>query len=456
MIIDSIHFTTPESPRTPPRPPSSKPWLRETTNEQTQKSLEAPTPRKARRVVNKHETASGIRGEHDCKTINIDHVVEKVRARLFFSLSRFAETYAFNCITTRGKTHINGSSAPCEGRCHAAHAAFSCKLYDDIFEVVRNALLEKGFSQLDPAYRGYLTRRFDLSKRDIRYLNSENQEDRLVIIDQLASILTPREMRMTFSGTSVELQRGSTFENPAFSNHFDSSAEPDMRLLEDELDAECRLETKTPVEATLKLQEGYRKFVTNAIVNLNEDLNRLDNLQDAWNAMIACQKTLSHGITDDAFESYLEAVDNYLAAHKARFIKPKPSGTASLKDLKEYLKNTQSPAVLREIQASRNALYFELSNHHLQIPTDSEDQFTNAITEVEGRLTEAYTQLDALNHTEQDFKTMMKYGFGKMNEEGIVITPDKTALGEAFVDLIPKASKNNRKRDLTGDFIHTF
>ncbi len=456
MTIYPIHFPAPESPRTPPRPTASKPWLRETTNVQTQKSQEAPTPRKARRVVNIHETASGIRGEHDCTTINTAHVFEKVRARLFLSLSRFAETYAFNCITTRGKTHINGSSAHCEGRCHAAHAAFSCKLYDDIFEVVRNALLESGFSQLDPAYRGYLTRRFDLSKKDIQHLDSENQNDRLVIIDRLASILTPREKRMTFSGTSVELQRGVTFENPAFSNHFDSSAEPEMRELEDELDAECRLETKTPVEATLKLQEGYRKFVTDAIRNLNEDLNHLDNLHEAWNAMIACQKTLSHGITDDAFEAYLAAVDNYLAAHKARIIKPKPPGTASLKDFKEYLKNTQSPTVLREIQANRYALYFELGQNHLQIPTDSEEQFTNAITEVEGRLTEACYQLDALNHTEQDFKTMMKYGFGKMNEEGIVKTPDKQALGEAFVDLIPKAGKKNRKRDLTGDFIHTF
>ncbi|MBS0629533.1 MAG: hypothetical protein JSS30_04830 [Verrucomicrobia bacterium] len=439
----SDHFELPETPFTPEKPSLWKRALRDSTNEQTKASQEKPTPRKPRKVAKIEDTATLIRDDHDCKSIDTALVVEKVRARLFFSLSRFAESYAFNCLTTRGKTHINGAHAHCGG-CHAAHAAFSCKLYDDIFDIVRTALFTNCFSQLMPAYQGYLTRRFGLSTKEIKRLNSENQNDRLKTFDRLASTLTAREKRMTFSGTAFELQRGSTFQGPIFSNHLDSSIEAHMRKIEDELDLECARENKTPVDATIELQESYRAFVLNAIKNMHVDLANLDNLKEAWDAMIACQKALSADSSDEAFESYLNAIDDYLLAHQIRFKKVKEPGTASLENLEWYLRNTQSPYVLRELQGNRDRLYFELSDHHLKIDSDSEEQFTEAITEVEGRLTEAHAQLDSLNHTEKDFKLMLKYGFGKLNDAGVVITPDKARLGQAFVDLIPEGTNTTR------------
>lgn len=463
-------FAVPETPKkkakgenAPETPPSTNSTLssygfREITNEQTKKSkLKAesePTPKKTRAVLPAELTASKVREDgHDCIKLDTQNIHDKVTARLVLSLDRFALTYSFHCKTTRGITHLNGAQSSCGG-CHAAHAALSGKLYDNILEVVKAALCEKEFNQLAPSYQGYLKRRFELTEKDLQNLSSENQDDRISTFDKHASTLSGHEKKRSFIGTDAEFQRNVTFENRIASNHFDSFLESKLRKLEDELDEECRLGNKTPIEALVELQEAYRKTVEKAIQSLRTDLDNLEDLREAWNTLLERQK----GLTPDTFASYLVAVDNYLAAHSVRFKKTKLEGTATLEALEWYLKDNQSPAVLKELQNNRNALYYKLNKRFLKAPEDSDKQFALAQSELEGRLTEACYQLDGLHNSPDDIKKMLKYGYGKKDAAGVVKTPDKSIIAETFNDLPRKGKENkkkaSRKRDLTGDFLN--
>lgn len=447
------------SPKTPTNTSStlSSYSLRDVTNEQTKKSkLKAdtePTPKKTRAVLPAELTASKVREDgHDCTKLDTQNVHDKVTARLVLSLDRFALTYSFHCKTTRGVTHLNGAQSSCGG-CHAAHAALSGKLYDNILEVVKAALCEKEFNQLAPSYQGYLKRRFELTEKDLQNLSSEDQDDRIRTFEKHASKLSGHEKKRSFIGTDAEFQRSVTFENRIASNHFDSFLESKLRKIEDELDEECRLGNKTPIEALIELQESYRKTVENAIQSLKADLDNLENLHEAWKTLLERQK----GLTPATFASYLVAVDNYLAAHRVRFKKTKLEGTATLEALEWYLKDNQSPTVLRELQTNRNASYYKLNKRFLKIPEDSAEQFALAQSELEGRLTEACYQLDGLHNSPDDIKRMLKYGYGKQDEAGVVKTPDKSTIAENFNSLPRKGKENkkkaSRKRDISGDFL---
>lgn len=377
------------------------------------------------------KSASRVRpADHNCKFFDLTHIADKVAARLLFSLSRFSMAYAFNCATKRGRTHINGSRASCGG-CHAAHAALSCKLNDNTRDIVRDHLLEKSFDKLTPIYQKFLKYRFNLSPGDKRALQSENQEVRIKKFDRLVSKLTDPQRKMSFAGTLIEFQRGSTYENPISSNKFDSYLESHLRKLEDTLAERCRLEEITPTEALAILIGEYQKRVTDAIDHLKTDLENLDNLKEAWDNMLKHQN-------QEPFEDYLAAVDNYLEAYFARFKGYKPSGTPGLKGLKSYLMDNQHIHTLTELQKNRTPIYYELHQQHLTIPTDADAQFTEALEEVERRLTEALYQLDGLNKNAAEIEDLFKYSYGKVDENKELKTPTKDQIAKVFLSSLKK------------------
>lgn len=426
--------------------------LRQSTIEKSLQSKTALTPAKGRKIEKIEDTASEIRGPHNCSETNIPLVAAKVNERIQFSLDRFVRNYVFDCSTTRGTTDRNGASSHCGG-CESAHAALSCKLYDDIFIVVQDALKQTPYSQLNPAHKGYLDRRFELSENEIQNLDSNDPTVRSHTFDKLSSTMTAREKRLTFSGTDLDLQRAVVKENRKESNKFDSSIEPRLRSKEDELAASIlNDQTNTPIKTTLKLQDEYRRLAETTCKSLKADWENLQSLQDAWNEMIAGQKALDSGITDAVFESYLLAVDRYLDAYLTRFQQPKPQGIPTLSNFERYLKDNQPLFTLKTLQRIRTQEQFELTRHHLLTPDDADEKFAEALRTTEGRLTEALYQLQNLNKGEGEIKTMLKYGYGKMDENGMVPTPNKEDLRDAYLSKIPRAGKS-KKRDNSGDFI---
>lgn len=409
--------------------------LRDSTNIKSQESkLDAaskPTPVKSRKVMDISASASRIRpAGHNCKLVDISHIADKVAARLLLSLSRFAMAYAFNCQTLRGKTHINGTRSSCGG-CHAAHAALSCKLYDNILEIARTDLLEKSFDELTPIYQRFLQCRFDLSAEDEQALQSENHEVRIEKFDSLASELTSRQRRMSFAGTLIEFMRGSTYENPISSNKFDSYLESRLRPLEDTLAEKCRLEEITPAEALATLLKEYRKLVTDAIDHLKTDLENLDHLHEAWENMLSLQ-------SEEKFEDYLAAIDNYLAAFFTRFKGDKLPGTPGLKEFKTYLMDHQHIHTLKRLQATRSLIYYQENRQHLTMPKDADMKFTQAVEEDEIRLTEALYQFDGLNKSAAEIEDLLKYSYGKKDEKGELQAPTKDQIAKVCLASLQK------------------
>lgn len=419
--------------------------LRDSTNQKTKTSKEEaaskPTPKKSRKPLTPSKSASRFEETHNCKLLNTAHIADKVVARLILSLNRFALAYSFNCETKRGFTQLNGAISSCGG-CHAAHAALSPKLYDSILQVVRTTILEKGFNQLNPAEKGYLTKRFNLSEEDRQKLASEDSITRIETFDEHASKLSDSEKRSSFAGTSADHSRNATFENPISSNRFDSYLEAHLRPLEDDLAEQCCRGDKTPEQALLELQNKYRELLETAIINLHTDLNNLENLHEAWDLLIERQKGLENG--SSIFSSYLEAVANYQTALQLRFQKPKLQGTPSLKWLEEYLKDNQSPQVLKDLfKIVKPAVHFKLNKRFLKTPDDADQQFNKGKEEVERRLTEALHQLDHVQNSPDAVKRMLKYSFGERDSEGLVKTPDKSAMTRRFIELIPQKSDIN-------------
>ncbi len=380
------------------------------------------TPTKSRGLVPLNSTGSEIRAEHNCKMVNGAITTAKVFARQMHSLNRFELASIFHCKTERRKTHLNGAHSSCGG-CQSAHAALSCKLNDNILQIALETLKIKKFSELEPNYQRYLTSRFNLSERQL------NSPDRVRILEKKINSLSEPQKRSSFIGTSVELERAGIYDNPIDCNRFDIYLEATLRPLEDQLAEKCRTGELTPVEALIQLQDEYRRLVLVAIDHLKPDLNRLDDLQEAWDDMIAKQQS-------DDFKSYLPAVDRYLKAFKARF-KDRLSGTPRLTVLKKYLVDTQPRYVLNELRNNKSRDYFELSEHHLQIPTDSAAQFLAARESIERRLTEAYFQLDGLYNTPADIERLLKYSYGKKDKDGVMQLPDKERIGEVFCSVFP-------------------
>jgi len=394
-----------------------------------------PTPVKSRAALSLDKTATRTREKgHDCTLIDTAILAEKVVARLFHSLTRFALDYSFNCETSRETTHINGDHSSCGG-CQAAHAALSCKLYDKIHQIAKASLQEKSFDQLPPEYQGYLNTCFKLTSEDLESLRSEKAEERMAVFKQYADQMDPRKKKMLFSGTSLEWERAGTYENPTSSNRFDCFLERHLRPIEDDLARRCSEGVITPVDALVELQDEYLSLVEKAIPNLQRDVDALKDLQEAWDKMIKLQKE----VTSQNFETYLEAVDQYLSLYKSRFskkAKEESIGIPSLDPLKSYLRDTQSYNTLKTLLKNRNFLFYKTNKHFLKMPAASASEFSKAEKDIERRLSEAENQLEHLQHTRDQIEDMYKYSFGTKDDDGNVRLPTKEEVAEAFLTRI--------------------
>lgn len=409
--------------------------FRDSTNLQRVEAAAKPTPVKSRAALPLDKTATRTRENgHDCTLVDTAILAEKVVARLFHSLTRFALDYSFNCETSRETTHINGDHSSCGG-CQAAHAALSCKLYDKIHQIAKASLQEKSFDQLPPAYQGYLNTCFKLTSDDLASLRSENTDERMDVFELHAELMDPRKKKMLFSGTSLEWERAGTYENPTSSNRFDCFLERHLRPIEDDLARRCSEGEITPVDALVELQDAYCNLVEKAIPNLKADLNSLKDLQEAWDKMIELQKE----VTSQNFETYLEAVDQYLALYKSRFSKKTKAesiGIPSLDSLKSHLRDTQSYNILKNLQKNRNFLFYKTSKHFLKTSQNASEEFSKAEKDIERRLIEAANQIDQLHHTRDQIEDMYKYSFGKQDNDGNLTLPTKEEVAEAFLTRI--------------------
>ncbi len=410
--------------------------FRDSTNIQRVATAAKPTPVKSRAALPLDKTATRTRENgHDCTIVDTAIVAEKVVARLFHSLTRFALDYSFNCETSRKTTHINGAHSDCGG-CHAAHAALSCKLYDKIHAIAKASLQDKSFDQLTPAYQGYLTTCFQLSAENLQTLNSEDISERMAIWEKYDSEFDSRKKKMLFSGTSLEWERGGTYENPASSNRFDCFLERHLRPIEDELAQRCSAGILTPVEALIELQDAYRSLVEKAIPNLKADLDALQDLREAWDEMLECQKKIS----PQNFETYLDAVDRYLAIYNERFKKSKgkeqPIGIPSLSKFKAYLVENQSYKILTELQKNRKFSYYKTNKHFLKDPQDAKEAFSKVEKNIQIRIDEATNQLVQLHHSRDQIEDMYKYSFGEKDDDGNISLPNKDEVAQAFLSRI--------------------
>lgn len=410
--------------------------FRDSTNIQRVEAAAKPTPVKSRSALSPDKTATRTREiGHNCSLVDTAIVAEKIVARLFHSLTRFALDYSFNCETSRETTHINGAHSDCGG-CHAAHAALSCKLYDKIHAIAKATLQERSFDQLSPNYQGYLTTCFQLPAEDLQTLHSEDPSERMEIWEKYDAEFDTRKKKMLFSGTSLEWERGGTYENPASSNRFDCFLERHLRPHEDVLARKCSDDQLTPVEALINLQDEYRGLVEKAIPNLKADLDTLEDLRKAWDEMIECQQK----ITPQDFETYLDAVDKYLSIFNQRFKKSKdkeqPIGIPSLSKLKSYLKDTQSYKTLTELQKNRSSLFYKTNKHFLKAPENAAEAFSKAEKDIQLRIVEALNQLDHLSNSREQIEDMYKYSFGEKDDDGNIPLPTKEEVARAFLSRI--------------------
>jgi hypothetical protein len=415
--------------------------VREITKEKRLATAQKPLPITGRATLSPSKTPTRTRDKkHDCSVLDIDHILNKTAVRLLLSLLRFGFAYAFECSTKRGPTRFNGASSSC-GKCEAAHAALCPSLHDNMLEIISKHLEAKAFDQLDLSKQKYLQARFKLTNEDEKKLSSLNAQERLLHLEQIFSRLTQRERQGTFVGTPTEQIQNSTFENPCASNRLDCSLEKELRALEDTLAEECTKNTKRPRDALLELQAKYCEIVTEAIINLKQDLILIDNLEKAWDQLIASQSQLEALASkpdeqSKEFENYLKSVDNYLKALDARFPKKLPR-TPSLKFLKNYL-SMQSEYILRQIAKKQVLERFNQTPGFLKIPenpSDSKAQFKEAKDEISRRLVEAENQLKVLDKTPDEVKAMEKYLFGEKNEAGVVVTPTKKQTEKSLLNL---------------------
>lgn len=421
---------------------SSKEYEYRDTTRQIRKSSFSRDPVKgtSRKALEPEVTASRIRHEaHDCDVLETDHIVNKVATRLFGSLFRFCLSHSFSCTTSRGRTYMNGARSKCGG-CEAAHATLSPTLYDDILQTITASLHDKPFDQLEEKDQLYIKTRFHLEDSEIELLSSDNQSIRIRTLSTMISRLTSHERKGTFVGTDTERVRNATYENPRDSNRFDCHLERHLRPIEDQLADECRLSTKTPMEALLSLQGCYKDLVETAIPNLKMQLKWLDHFQMAWEELLISQSSLMHLDPDSAefakeFETYLELVDIYLRASDYLF--SKQSGTPSFKGFKKYINEAQSPYTLKLIAKEKKAVTFQTYLTFLKQPADWKVQFHKAKRSIERRLHEAENQHRVLDQTPDDIKGMLKHLFGTTNTDGKLITPTKEDIAEGILDLVP-------------------
>jgi hypothetical protein len=220
------------------------------------KASQAKTPifKRRRKVLTPTKTASMFTGEnHDCSELNVNHTESKVTARLFFSLFRFAVSYAWECETKRGGTHYNGASSGCHGRCHAAHAALSPALEDNYLQQIGEKVKLVGYEGLSDDEKQYLNSRFIFEPNDYKLLSSKVERIRSDFIERVMSGLEAGKQSGSFVQTPLDYERNVTYEGPAASNRVDCRLEQNLRPLEDELAEKCRVVDALPKEALREL-----------------------------------------------------------------------------------------------------------------------------------------------------------------------------------------------------------
>jgi hypothetical protein len=424
--------------------------FRDNTKEQSAVAS-AVTPRKSsRQVLTPSKSGSLVQDEgHDCDHLNTDHIVSKVAARLFHSLFRFTLSHAFNCLTRRGPTHLNGARSTCGG-CEAAHAALSPTLFDDILETIATNLGSQNFDELDELHQCYLRARFDLNNEDEEALSSDDAAERISKLDWIVSRLTTLEKKGTYVNTPTEHARNATFDNARSSNKVDCFLESKLRPQEETLSKRCKEGAITPIEALTELQTKYREHLENAQKNLKTDLISLHTLLEAWNELTSCQLEL-HSLDTDSddfthkFTEYVIKVELYLAAYKHMF--DRQEGTPRLKSFKQSLRDNRSINILKKIQKNKETKTFIESSKKLVNSFDPQSQFNEVEAEISRRLVEVENQLKVVTQTPEEIKGMYKHLFGEVNDLGILQTPTKEKVQAKFLELVSTVTPTRSDRN---------
>jgi hypothetical protein len=471
---------------------------------EVRKASQVTTPviKKGRRILTPSKTGSMyIQENHDCANFNVDHTVSKVMARFFFSLFRFAMSYAWECETMRGNTKFNGASSNCHGKCHAAHAALSPALYDNYLKQIEEKVKRIGYEKLSNDEKGYLNGRFILKAKDYKLISSKDEKIRSDFMAKLVSGLEIGKRRGSFVQTPLDFARNITFEGPAASNRVDCHLERHLRPLEDELAERCMMLDALPKEALKELFFSYQKLLTKLKEALNLDRDRFSILNKCWEDLVEAQKKSlflpeeallrpKEGLKDffgtleggKVFQCYVTAAMEYQKAFKSRF-ENAHGGVPWQKTLKDALIRSQSTHVLSQIigafKFSEIEEAFETFTNQYRnlirpltnstINATVEKEFQNGNEEINKRIVEVDTQLSVINQGFEEVHSVIKMYFGVKDENGKFITPTKEDLKEKLngwlvpisVDLSKSGNLSQKlnhpseesgvKEDLSGD-----
>lgn len=389
-----------------------------------------------RKVLSPSKTATLLRTPgHNCEEIAELNTAYKVMARLAFSLQRFTMSFAWECMTFRGRTRYNGGTTHCgHGKCEAGHAALSPTLYDNKLQLVHNELGINSFQELTLSSQTYMQVRFTLEPTDIQQLSDPDAAIRLKCFDRLVSHLSPRERKGSIVGSSVEFLRNATYSNPRDSNRVDCYLERHLRKIEDVLSSQCTSSDLEPEEALTKLIQEYKALLEIAHRNLREESVDIVRFQESWRGLIQSYENLLNQQDEegykDAFTEYLNQAQRYLKLYRAR-INTKQMGVPKQGALMDTLKRNQSPRVLEHViknpPQGKQAIeeWLQMHNKHLIVYL-ADKEFSEARVSIDRRCLEGSIQLQQMPTNHDQIHDFVKNNLSEeLSEGGTLITPTK-------------------------------
>jgi hypothetical protein len=392
-----------------------------------------------RKQLTPSKTATLLRTPgHNCQEIVERNTAHKVMARLAFSLHRFTMSFAWECMTFRGRTRYNGGTTHCgQGKCEAGHAALSPTVYDNKLALVRSEFGMKSFQELKLSSQTYMQGRFTLAPTDIQQLSDPDIAIRLKCFDHLVSRLSRRARKGSIADSPLELLRNATYSNPRDSNRVDCYLERYLRKIEDVLSNQCTSGQLAPEAALTTLIEEYKNLLEIAHTNLKEEHESMITFQESWRGLIQSHADLLNQQEDkgahDALREYLDRAEIYLTLYRVR-VNRKQMGVSKQRALMETLKQKQSPRVLADAiknpPAGREAIEEWLKMHakHL-IFYRADAEFTEARVSIDRRCLEVRIQLEQMPLNHDQIHDFVKYNLSeKPNEEGTLVTPTKEVI----------------------------
>ncbi len=405
--------------------------MRQTTLDNSAKSLEVPFVPDWRKILPENSTAT-IKATTDIHTMDL--TISKIKA--VYRLKTFVVHSLLEILhkspLNRGKTHFQGSRAV-QGH-QAAHACLYPSIKDNILPQMIQKVVQNGLTptKTEP----FLKNRLGLTSPEVKILQENHNNLEFVTQFILERLPHPNAMHSILAGTRYEMYCNTTFENPDACNQFDTRLENELKPFLKELQTLRLDETDTAEDSMTKFVEWLIVYYTLSIKNLEDQMEHLLLAHEAFQNMRTFE--LSHlndcGINEDEFEEYLGNVKSFLEHYD--FLITKKIGTPrSAKDLRT-IRNDFS--ILRKMihksSLEEAAIYYQQNTRHLgNEMVFNVEAFYNKCALYKQ---EAEAQLDAMNDCSDPcvYSQMLKGLFGVV-DNGIYRLPSEDELHERLFAL---------------------